>query len=141
MISNDAFTSWKSFVEAIGLQFLNGMTDSQIASQVSGRTVRWEGIIDRVQLNKDAPGAAIDMEACQLQIGLNRTVQLDCLYLPIDSQFISNWERRNPGERIVFEATLGTGAAPFPAIELHHLPSGKSLISVRLFNARLLESS
>jgi len=129
--------NWYVFIEEVGRLIKYDETTETLSKIFAGKTVRWSGVVDEIDLDEMAPGVDVDMPLANIELNDGTRINISGLHLPIDDNYIMEWQKVNPGDLIDFEATLGRGDAPFPPIELQELCTGRKLLRIRVNNAKL----
>jgi hypothetical protein len=131
-------SDWRLFANDLSEYLLTGVQPDQIAAIFAGRRVRWEGILEEKDIDELAPGVYIAVERMNVAVGNGAHVVVDVLTLPIENESILDWSHLKIGQPVKFEATIGS-KLPFPPIEVKQLPSGATILMIRLSDGALLK--
>lgn len=130
---------WVSFVQEVARQIRGGATTDELSAAFSGHRVRWVGTVYKLDFDLQAPGVSLDLPEVAVDLGHGRRTSVNGLHVPIDDSAIHAWSSVRIGDRVLFEATLGSGYAPFPPIEVQTLQTGRVLLSLRVCRGTLIE--
>jgi hypothetical protein len=122
---------WKSFVDALSSRILVTQSNEDLSRPFGGKRVAWRGVLAKRDLDEIAPSVEIDLPPLKVQLPNGRSDVLDGISLPVAAGSSKQWMNLRIGDSVNFEATFPT-STPFPAIEVKHLKSGKSLILLGL---------
>ena len=127
--------SWDRFVDEVQARLDAGSTGPDLASFFAGETIHWEGIIDNMLLDDEAPGVGILMPLRSITSSGRTQVQLTGVSLSVDSCNVPTWSRFAVGDAVGFTATFSGPTAVFPCCQLIPLPSGLTVFIIALEGA------
>lgn len=138
MVTNDDswLESWESFTQVLERRLQAHATSEDLLRWYGGKTVRWRGVISRLDIDNLAPNVYITLAETVIDLGGGRETLLDVVSLPIADSAIEDWRGFCVGAEVTFEATfLAHGDSPFPPIEVKTLKSGRTLVMLGLRDA------
>jgi len=127
--------SWDLFTKAMERQLQGGATNEELSRFFGGKTVRWQGVIEHMGIDKVAPNVEVALPRRDIKFGDGREASLDGLSLLLADSAIDDWRALSPGTEVRFSATLGQGISPFLPIEIKTLKSGHTVVLIRLSDA------
>lgn len=125
---------WKMFVDVLADQLQRRVEN--LEAVFAAKSVRWSGVLAEKLLSEPAPMVTVVMPKAQINLGDRGVVNLSDKSLPVAQDAIGDWERIPIGTTLSFTAILGAEGSPFPAVQVKHLNSGRTIILIRLSNAR-----
>jgi hypothetical protein len=127
--------SWDRFVDEVQTRLDAGSTGPDLASFFAGETIYWEGIIDNMLLDDEAPGVGILMPIRSITSSDRTQVQLSGVSISVDSCNVPQWSRFSIGDAVGFTANFSGPRAVFPCCQLIPLPSGLTVFIIALEGA------
>lgn len=133
--------SWDVFAEMISEKFRSGATSEEVSSELNGREVTWQGVLDRKDLDELAPSVGIALPVKELCLGEDRVATLSGIGLPVADSSVSEWGQLELGTPVVFKARMGCGNSPFLPVKMKTLRSGKTIILISFSEGVILGSA
>lgn len=119
MKNNEYLYNWSDFVCQIAELFNEGASEKEISQAFSGSKITWVGKIADIKLKeKYSPGVAMNMVPAHTQLGNNKVLRSDYLFLRVSSVTENSWATCNIGDVVRFNAVISKVAGPFPEIQL-----------------------
>ena len=125
-------TSWSIFIDDLARSLRGNENASTLADLFGGRSIEWSGVLVGKRIEPMAPSVNLALPEEQIDFGDGRIATLKSISLPIAESAIVEWQQIPEGTKVAFSALLGSGASPFPPIEITNLRSGKTIVMIRL---------
>jgi len=129
--------SWDDFVSVLNEHVQSHDDFEGLAATLTGHSVVWSGTVEKVDLDDVAPLIYIAFPPRQIAFRDGRIATLEVISVPIADGDRSSWNTVTVGQRVTFEAVLGSRASIFPTISVKTFKSGKTLVTVSLVDGRL----
>ncbi len=116
--------SWDSFLNQIASRHRNGESDRAISASLMGARVRLVGEIHSVTGLKEGEvhGVSLGMFPVELELGDGWRALVDYAFVNVEDVRSGGWEVLFSSQRVEVMATVSSGSAIFPAIEISKDP-------------------
>lgn len=129
ILDEDDYLTWDRFVDSINKQLLEKGSLESFRDCVSGLSVNWTGVVERVRRTGPGPTATLKMNRREVHTGGNRPSFLERLTVRIKDS-LNEWADIIVGDAIDFQVVFADDSYITPAIGIREYQSG--LVAVDL---------
>lgn len=121
---------WNIFVTVLEQKLQAGESDSAISQFFGGKTVRWTGVLEMIEMDDLLSYAFIDLPLREINVGDGHTEILDGISLPLDDDALDAWETIAVGDPASFSARFLAADSVSGPIQVKCIEGGKRSLSL-----------
>jgi hypothetical protein len=128
--------NWTRFVKLLGEQLLRGTPDEEIATLFKSPSVMWTGVLTEKKIDDSTRLVTLLLPHAPIDLGNSGLLNLSEQSVSVARDSVIEWQSIPIGTDVTFTADFSAGQSPFLPLEVIHLSSGRTLVMIRLSNAR-----
>ncbi len=131
-------SDWKSFVDAVGEAYSEGLDDAAVTARFMQQPVTWLGKVTDKRLDDD-PGVEMEMETVEVALADGRRSTVNYLFAKMSQSDAMSWKSVENGTLVKFSTTIAKGHAPFSGIQWSELDESRGVVLLATENSALVD--